>query len=195
MSLTLPTWISAIATLGLLIGAGLTVYFAGKAFNAQSEQLRDQQSVNQRQTVVLDLQAKELQASLIARQEATALLRQEHASTIAAWLDEPQTAKVGWLVVGHVHNSGERPIRDVSAHWYANGSPILERAQLAACLLAHDRRDFECRVDTDTIRTGTLKAVVRFRTLGDDWWSVGTDGQLTQIIGSTTDSWPSQQNM
>lgn len=194
MSLIVPTWISAVATLGLLIGAGLTVYFASKAFNTQSHQLRDQQDVNERQTVVLDLQAKELQASLTARQEATTQLRREHASMVAAWLEEPRAAELGWLVVGHVQNTGERPVRDVSACWYVNGSPILERVQLAACLLARAQKDFDCRVNREAISGGKLKAVVRFRTVGDDWWSAGTDGQLTKITGLPDDSVPAEQN-
>lgn len=192
MSLAVPTWISAIATLGLLIGAGLTVYFASKAFNTQSQQLRDQQDVNQRQTVVLDLQAKELQSSLTARQEATTQLQREHASRVAAWLEEPVAADLGWLVVGHVQNTGERLVRDVSASWYVNDSPILERVHLAACLLAHAQQVFDCRVDRDTISKGKLKAVVRFRTAGDDWWSAGTDGQLAKIADLPDDSGAAQ---
>jgi hypothetical protein len=186
MSTTVPTWISAIATLGLLIGAGLTVYFASKAFNTQAQQLRDQKDVSKRQTVVLDLQAKELQASLAVRQEATTQLLLEHASMVAAWLEEPVTAHPGWRVVGHVQNTGERPVRDVSVCWYANGSAILKRIELGACLLAHVQEDFDCRVDSEAIRNGNLKAVVRFRTIGDDWWDAGTDGRLTKITDLPT---------
>jgi hypothetical protein len=181
MSLLVATWISTAATFGLLVGAGLTVYFAARAFGAQSRQLKDQQSVSQRQTVVLELQAKELRASLTARNEATSLLLREHASAIAAWLDEPQAAGLGWHVTGHILNTGERPVREVSACWYVSNSPILEPVQLASCLLGHAQENFDCRVGEDEIRGGNLRAIIQFRTIADDWWSVGTDGQLSKM--------------
>ena len=42
MSLAVATWIGAIATALLAVGAGSTVYYAGKAFTAQSQQLSGQ---------------------------------------------------------------------------------------------------------------------------------------------------------
>lgn len=64
----IPTW-------GLLIGAGLTGWYAKRAFDKQSEevstikeQLKEQQQLNEQQTPVLDLQAKDLAASLEQRE-------------------------------------------------------------------------------------------------------------------------------
>jgi hypothetical protein len=42
----IPTWISAIATIGLLADAIITARYAIKAFRAQSEQLTDQRKIN-----------------------------------------------------------------------------------------------------------------------------------------------------
>jgi uncharacterized protein YoxC len=81
MSLTVPTWIGAIATVVLAVGAIVTVYYARKAFLEQAEevrtlksqleeqsrgaglierQLREQQDFNEKQAPVLKLQAQEL---------------------------------------------------------------------------------------------------------------------------------------
>ena len=63
----IPTWITGIATTGLLIGAIITARYAIKAFGKQSEQLEDQRKINAKQTTVLALQAKELGESLEER--------------------------------------------------------------------------------------------------------------------------------
>lgn len=100
MPLTVPTWIAAIATAALALGAGFTVYYARKAFreqanelgvlqkqakdqanmlevqsaqlDAQHDQLHAQQEFNAQQAPVLALQAKELQESLDERKRAQA---------------------------------------------------------------------------------------------------------------------------
>ncbi len=42
----IPTWIEALATIGLLIGAVITARYAIKAFGKQTEQLEDQRTLN-----------------------------------------------------------------------------------------------------------------------------------------------------
>ncbi len=42
----IPTWISAIAAVGLLVGAIITARYAAKALRAQSDQLKDQTRIN-----------------------------------------------------------------------------------------------------------------------------------------------------
>jgi hypothetical protein len=82
-----------------------------------------------------------------------------------------------WKVVAHVQNTGERPVRDVSAVWRSGGSGIRKQEKLADCLMPHDDRIFECRLDGDDIRRG-LEGIVEFRTFGDDRWEAGTNGTL-----------------
>jgi hypothetical protein len=76
-----PTWITAIATAGLLAGAIVTAIYAIRAFRAQakeisdqarmlevqSEQLAEQRKLTNLQTPVLELQATELRESLDER--------------------------------------------------------------------------------------------------------------------------------
>lgn len=143
----------------------------------QRRQLDDQCKVNGKQIGVLELQAQELQASLTARQEATVQWRYQYASTVVPWQEEPRQSGLGFLVVAHVKNTGERPVRDMSARWHVADTPIQDREQLAACFLPGAEDSFECRVEGAAIQAG-LKAIVQFRTVGDDWWSAGTDGGL-----------------
>jgi hypothetical protein len=65
MSLTLPTWIAAIATVALALGSGIAAFYAKRAFDLQSEELgqlsqarTDQQALTRQQLVVLGLQAQ-----------------------------------------------------------------------------------------------------------------------------------------
>jgi len=186
------TLLTAIATVVLAVFAIVTAWYARKAFREQSQevsdqaemlklqsdQLEEQRKINAEQTKVLELQARELRESLNARELQSLELRQQYASTVVAWQDDPERAgAASWLVVAHVLNTGGRPVRDVSARWYADGKPIRAREQLTACLMPDDRKNFDCRVDGATIRAG-LKAIVQFRTVGEDWWSAGTDGSL-----------------
>jgi hypothetical protein len=200
MSLTFATQLTAGFTAILGVGAIFTAVFAVLAFKKQSkevsdqaemlrltsDQLAEQRTINAEQTRVLQLQARELRASLDARERASLELRQQYASTIVAWQDPPrdsvvaawQGAAASWLVVAYVRNTGQRPVRDVSVRWYSDGKPISDREELTACLMPDDQpRNFNCRAGGTTIVAG-IKAIVQFRTVGDDWWCAGTDGSL-----------------
>jgi hypothetical protein len=200
MSLIFATQLTAVATLALAVLALATAVLAllawrkqskevrdqAKMLEVQSERLDEQRKINAEQTRVLELQARELRASLDARERQSLELRTTYALTVVAWQDEPQSSGHGWLVVAHVLNTGERPVRDMSAPWYVDGSPLRDRAELTACLMPRDRKNFDCRVDGAAIRAG-LKAIVQFRTVGEDWWSAGTDGGL--VGGMSNDRW------
>jgi hypothetical protein len=193
MSSDLSGEITAIATAVLAVFAIITGIYAVRAFRKQarevsdqaemlriqSEQLDEQRVVNAEQVRVLALQAEELRASLEARQQASLELRYQYASTVAAWQDEPYRSGMGWTVVAHVLNTGDRPVRDLSARWYADNEQIRPEAQtLTVCLLPGKQHDFDSdRVDGASITKG-LSAIVDFRTVGDDWWCTGTDGTL-----------------
>lgn len=67
MPLTLPTWVTAIATVVLAIGAGITAIWAIKAFGKQTQELgvleqqaKDQQALTGQQTELLKLQSGQL---------------------------------------------------------------------------------------------------------------------------------------
>lgn len=109
-----PPWIAAIATVGLLAGAAVTVYFARKAFTAQSEQLADQLRVNKQQVEVLKLQFQELAGSLLVRQRAQANevnFDRYRADAVIVLAEHPSPRLL--TVILAVENRSGRPIRNV----------------------------------------------------------------------------------
>lgn len=128
------------ADLGLLVGAIITAWYARKAFKAQSKELvelqaegADQRKVNERQIAVLELQHRELEASLKQREADAAAARSAQASKIYVWTEEQQagnrrtSAGLGFFVSGlpeeiisagpsvavYVTNMSSGPIYDV----------------------------------------------------------------------------------
>ena len=78
----IPTWITGIATGGLLGGAIITARYAIRAFGKQSEQLEDQRKINAEQTRVLALQAEELGESLKERKREAEQRRRAQAARV-----------------------------------------------------------------------------------------------------------------
>jgi hypothetical protein len=75
----IPTWIEALATVGLLIGAIITARYAIKAFRKQSEELEEQREINK-------LQAQDLEESLKERKRLRQVAEREQANDIGfAW--------------------------------------------------------------------------------------------------------------
>lgn len=94
MSLTLVTWIGAIATVILAVGAVVTSIFASRAFHKQSRevevlqrQLTDQQAINAEQDKVLKLQAADLRESLDERQRDREQRHREQAARVFPWAE------------------------------------------------------------------------------------------------------------
>lgn len=109
----IATWIGAVAIAVLAVGAGFTVYYAKQAFekqslevgtlqkqasdqaemlriqsnqlDAQHDQLHEQQMLNQKQTEVLELQARELKASIEQRERDAAERRRAQATRVFVW--------------------------------------------------------------------------------------------------------------
>lgn len=85
----IPTWISAIATVGLLIGAIITAQYAIKAFRAQSKEVGDQATMLKVQSDQLDeqrtinaLQARDLEESLKERERLRRITEREQADAV-----------------------------------------------------------------------------------------------------------------
>jgi hypothetical protein len=121
----MATWITAIATLVLALGAGLTVFFAKKAFDKQSDllqvqtdqleaqrdQFAEQHKINEKQIGVLEPQALELKASLEQREREAAERSLAQARLISAILGPEERPP------------GEDPILGRSAVDLINSSP------------------------------------------------------------------------
>ena len=139
--LTVATWIGAIATLGLLIGAIVTVYYAKKAFgeqarsvakqsdqlNVQRQQMRLQLAANARQARVLDLQASELRESLARLEREAAERRRAQASQVLFWderlpADPAITSAIGYAGAAEAIDGGQH--RPVAVAHVKNNSPL-----------------------------------------------------------------------
>jgi hypothetical protein len=95
----IPTWITGIATTGLLAGAIVTAAYAIRAFRAQSHeisdqgemlkiqsgQLAEQRKINTEQMTVLGLQAEELRKSLEERDREADQRHRAQASRVFIW--------------------------------------------------------------------------------------------------------------
>ncbi len=111
MSLAFATWVGAVATALLAVGAGLTVYYARKAFIAQSQQLRDQQEINR-------LQVQEIRESLAERKQGREQRRRAQAAQVITWPgDAPLDNDEDIRTAAFVRNSSSQPVYDVRIGW------------------------------------------------------------------------------
>jgi TolA-binding protein len=160
----IATWIGAVATAVLAVGAGFTVYYAKQAFekqslevgtlqkqasdqaemlriqsnqlDAQHDQLHEQQMVNQKQTEVLELQARELKASIEQRERDAAERRRAQATRVFVWEErhdhDPRVDQATLAAGGErprptieacVKNASEQPIYDLLIRWHRGQAP------------------------------------------------------------------------
>lgn len=92
----IPTWITAIATVGLLAGAIVTAVYVIRAFREQSKAVRDQaailrvqshqlteqRKINEKQIVVLEFQANERRESREEREREAAQRKKDQAAKV-----------------------------------------------------------------------------------------------------------------
>jgi len=132
MPLTLPTWVTAIATVVLAIGAGITAIWAIKAFGKQTQELgvleqqaKDQQALTGQQAELLKLQSGQLdlqrqqlgdQRQANERQAAIAELQaQELRESRLLPLHFRRQPSVGALGAHHARRSSREDPRDPTA--------------------------------------------------------------------------------
>lgn len=137
----IPTWITAIATVGLLAGAIITAVYAVRAFRDQADMLKvqsnrlglqerqfeDQRKINQKRDELFDKQLRESEqrAMIIERQQAEMIeLEPGSTSREVPGLD-PAADSRAW--VADVINRSPRPIRNVASRIEAApGAPAQE---------------------------------------------------------------------
>lgn len=160
-------WVSAIASVGLLVGAIVTAVLAVGAYREQSEQIR--------------LLKQQIDDQTEAGRSARTNWQWEYGSTIVAWTDKPATPDDGQVLAsGVVANTGVRPVREVTVRWYLGSSPVSETKSVISCFMPGTELTFSETIPAPGAQAaaGQLTAVVQFRTLGNDWWRTGTDGGL-----------------
>lgn len=189
----MPEWITAIATIGLLIGAIITARYAIKAFAKQSDQLEDQRKLNAEQTKVLKLQADELRASVEQREREARERHRTQASrifietVIVPDLRIPQTQRA---VYGGTHlssatrisNTSEQPIYDITINWRWKTTAWGEPEYIPVLMPGHVE-DIDRAVPSDLLLTADralFSAVARFRDAAGTRWLLGPDGQFDE---------------
>ncbi len=85
--LTVPTWLTAVFTSVLAVGAIVTAIFAIKAFGKQSAELEDQRGTNLKLAAAAELQTYELKASRVQREREAEAEHRAQAGKVNAWFD------------------------------------------------------------------------------------------------------------
>jgi hypothetical protein len=107
MSLLVATWTGALATVGLLIGAGITAWYAKKAFREQS-----------REVALLQEQVKNEQRD---RAREAADRRRAQAAKVFIWVTESTDQSEPVI---HVRNTSEQPIHELIISWAGDAVPM-----------------------------------------------------------------------
>jgi hypothetical protein len=179
-------WVTAFATVGLLLGAIVTAWYAVKTFTAQAGQLkilelqrRDEQALTRQQIAILDLQAQQIRGSLEDHNTQAERDHLAQAQRVMVWQTrEPVGPAPGrdtpWRVVAHVDNRSGRPVTDVEFRFRGDG--IRTDSDRAAPLDAGEQA-------TSMMKAyATVNAAVYFRDAnGVRWRRDAASGELTEI--------------
>jgi hypothetical protein len=193
MPLTTPTWIAAIASLVLAIGAVIAVYFARKAFQAQSRQLRGQHEINEKLAEAIPLQTRELRESSDERrrvQAAQVFIELDrtappgHGSAAPA---PPAAETAPWQLTLTVHNTSRQPVYDLYVIWQL-GTVRMGKPDPMARLMPGCDASFERSGPREATDPAALGAFVAFRDAAGVRWAVREDGTLTDIALPTQDA-------
>jgi hypothetical protein len=196
MSLTVATWIGAIATAVLALGAIVTVYYARKAFREQSRELgvlqqqaKDQQDFYEKQARVLALQAEELQASLDERKREALERRQVQAARVFV----TQSAQPNVLtaaarltprprvIVAQVQNASSQPVYEVVATWHLGSEPWGDpNPEPLGTALPYTPMQVMRKFPADA-DFREIGVVIRFRDASGIRWQRRPDGALSEV--------------
>ena len=184
-----PTWITAVATVGLLIGAIFTAMYAIKAFGKQSEQLAEQREINEEQTKVLKLQATELDESIKERKRESAERRRAQANQVFVSAEpyEQEGEPISVIEVS-VKNTSQQPIYDLNllwpdetGEWIDIGDPVSLRVLLPG-------KEHKWGTSTEPsipiqrllMDPHVIRAAITFRDAARVHWRLDSDGQLDE---------------
>ena len=197
----IPTWITAIATAGLLAGAVVTAIYAIRAFRAQSQavgdqaemlqvqsqQLEEQHKINEKQTEVLELQAAELRESLEERKREAQLRRSAQADRV--FISQQNVVDVnpdeddeplGHRAIVTVVNTSNRPIYEAGLRWPPGSSWDFPRfPEPLGTIMPGDRIERVQSFPLDTDMT-VNSVILVFRDAARITWTLTPDGGLTE---------------
>jgi hypothetical protein len=142
----------------------LTVYYARKAFTAQSQQLSGQHEINR-------LQAQEIRDSLAERQRDREQRRRAQAAQVFTWPGEaPHAGDV--RTAAFICNSSSQPVYDVRIGWGGG-----EHATLPSLMPGRDH------VVPGAGTSAAEGTHVEFRDAAGVRWRTTSAGELTELPG------------
>jgi hypothetical protein len=137
-----PTWVTAVFTIVLAVGAVVTAVFAFLAFRKHSDalavlrtQASDQQATNAKLAAAAELQAQELRKSLDEREQAREERHRGQASRVFIWqevtppnqttahMEAAAGREMPLRITAMVTNDSDQPIYGVQVLWHRESAP------------------------------------------------------------------------
>jgi|SRR5215471_6746802 len=188
MSLTVPTWIAAVATGALAVSVIIALWLARNALAARSHSTGEHERTSEL-SETLALLAKDLRQSVEERRRAQAcqvfIELERHTPALASEKrDKQQTEAAEWRICANVRNSSQQPVYDLYVIWL-HGTVRVGKPDRAARLLPGRDVFFERVPDPDAkdqaIDPDALSAFLTFRDAAGVRWTVREDGTLSDI--------------
>ncbi len=182
MSLSVPTWIAAIATVVLAVGVVAAAAVGRKALSAHVRQLAAQHELTRQLAEAMELQSQNLRLALDERRRAQAC---------QVFIELKRAGAPGEAAAATVHNNSQQPIYDLYVIWLL-GTTRIGRPDPAARLLPGQQVSFErsaAPAGGDSQADGvpqasdseTFTAFLTFRDAAGIRWTVREDGTLSDI--------------
>jgi hypothetical protein len=182
MSLSVPTWIAAIATVALAVGVVAAAAAARKALSAHVRQLAAEHELTRQLAEAVELQSQNLRLALDERRRAQAC---------QVFIELKRADVPGEPVAATVHNNSHQPIYDVYVIWLL-GTTRMGKPDPAARLLPGQQVCFERSPEPAGVSgdgspgasagdAETLTAFLTFRDAAGVRWTVREDGTLSDI--------------
>lgn len=192
MPLTVPAWITAIATVIVAFGVVTAVYYVRKAFGTKQRELVAQL------TDATRLHASALRQSVDERRRAQAchvfidLDRSTPLKQVPASPNAPEAASTPWRITATVHNASSQPVYDLYVIWQL-GTERLGRPDPTTKLMPGQQVCFERGshsaepAGTPAIDPNFLTAFLTFRDAAGVRWTAREDGTLTDITPTSAE--------
>jgi hypothetical protein len=176
MSLSVPTWIGAVATVVLAVGVIVATVIARKALSAHVRQLAAQHELTRQLAEAMELQSQNLRMALDERRRAQAC---------QVFIELKRAGTPGQPVAATVHNNSQQPIYDLYVIWLL-GTTRMGRPDAAARLLPGQQVCFERSAEpagdeSQAVDPDALTAFLTFRDTAGIRWTVREDGTMSDI--------------
>lgn len=195
------TLLTAVATAVLAVFAVVTAWYARKAFQKQSQEVRaieqqvsDQEELTAKQAGLLEVQAGQLKLQQQQFDQQQEDRRLDQASRVFMWTEtgpNPAISQVQRattpgayeMAAVHVKNTSEQPVHDLFVSWRKGTAPWDAPDRLAV-LMPGQQQDFTRALPDNlppSVDRSLYGAVVIFRDRNQVWWRTRPDGRLEEL--------------